>query len=208
MGDLNTDHKMIAIGKRSVLRSIVATQIYFKPGAKQAREAADYYQEVIRTFVSEHVDHLKPEHFLVVQEGQRDTALRIWSPFGTEGSSVADHTHLLQTTSTFFKKLRRGQGSITEVNDVWQDLQEDMLKDAKQVVLLERLVLRTEKVTQVAGVRGDEIVFVNGPGYVFTSLGDGLYGLALEGRGSYLIERSTNDTSSEVSFMRQGSAEA
>jgi hypothetical protein len=51
-------------------------------------------------------------------------------------------------------------------------------------------------------------MFVNGPGYVFTSLGEGLYGLALEGRGSYLIERPPNDEGSEVSFMRQGSAEA
>ncbi len=186
----------------------MAIRIYFKPGAKQARAAADYYQEVIRSFVAEHVDHLKPEHFLVVQEGQRDTALRIWSPFGTEGSAVADHTQILQSTSTCFKRLRRGHGSITEVTDVWQQLKEDLLRDGKQVVLLERLVLRSEKVTQVAGVRGDDLVFVNGPGYVFTALGDGLYGLALEGRGSYLIEKPQNDVGQEVSFMRQGNAEA
>ena len=186
----------------------MAIQIYFKAGAKQARLAADYYQEVIRGFVADHVDHLKPEHFLVVQEGQRDTALRIWSPFGTEGSTVADHTQLLQSTSTCFKRLRRGHGSITEVTDVWQQLKEEVLKDGKQVVLLERLVLRSERVTQVAGVRGGDLVFVNGPGYVFTWLGDGLYGLALEGRGSYLIERPDNDEGSEVSFVRQGGAEA
>ncbi len=186
----------------------MAIQIYFKPGAKQARVAADYYQEVIRSFVADHVDHLRPEHFLVVQEGQRDTALRIWSPFGTEGSAVADHTQLLHSTSLCFKRLRRGHGSITEVTDVWQQLKEELLKDGKQVILLERLVLRSERVTQVAGVRGDDLIFVNGPGYVFTSLGDGLYGLALEGRGSYLIERPANDEGSEVSFMRQGSAEA
>ncbi len=186
----------------------MAIQIYFKPGAKQARVAADYYQEVIRTFVADHVDHLKPEHFLVVQEGEKDTALRIWSAFGIEGSEVADHTKLLQSTSACFRRLRRGHGSITEVTEVFQMLREELLKDARQIVLLERLVLRTERVTQVAGLRGDELVFVNGPGYVFTSLGDGLYGLALEGRGSYLIERAENDQGSGVSFMRQGSAEA
>jgi hypothetical protein len=186
----------------------VAINIYFKPGAKQARLAADYYQEVIRSFVAEHVDHLRPEHFLVVQEGQKDTALRIWSPFGIEGSAVADHTQLLQSTSDCFRRLRRGHGSITEVTDVWQQLREDLLKDGRQVVLLERLVLRTERVTQVAGVRGDDLVFVNGPGYVFTQLDDGLFGLALEGRGSYLIERPDDDLGQEVSFMRQGNAEA
>ena len=186
----------------------MAIQIYFKPGAKQARVAADYYQDVIRGFVADHVDHLKPEHFLVVQEGQKDTALRIWSPFGTEGHTVADHTKLLQTTASCFKRLRRGHGSITEVTEVWQNLREEILKDGRQVVLLEKLVLRSERVTQVAGLSGDDLVFVNGPGYVFTALGEGLYGLALEGRGSYLIERPANDEGSEVSFMRQGSAEA
>lgn len=158
--------------------------------------------------MSDHVDHLRPEHFLVVQEGKRDTALRIWSPFGTEGATVADHTQLLQATSACFKRLRRGHGSITEVTEVWKQLRDELLKDGRQVLLLERLVLRSERVTQVAGIRGDDLIFVNGPGYVFTELDDGLYGLALEGRGSYLIERPPDDEGTEVSFMRQGSAEA
>ena len=160
----------------------------FKPGEEQALEAHAYFTEVAGEWVDRTLEEMVPRQLMVEESSRPTMYMRIWSRLNCQGQA--------QVLSQWLRVVQR-RAKVLARHHVDPMIHLPTLMDCPVEganCLVEVLggtpFTPAEKNLLTVGLRNGRTVLVSSPKMILVELEDGLLGLAVYKRGSWLIEGS------------------
>lgn len=176
---------------RDLPRKSMAWKLEFAPGAGQALHAGHYFNAVANDLVDEVLTGMCPHHYRFEPADAPHLALRIWAYEQPSDATVADVLHLMQAARRDMLALLRRNAPMERIADFfkrWLGAQW-----ATCTLFVEKLHAREafspgERLDLSLAVLGGQLHMLSTGTAMFIRHAPGTYGLALAGRGSYLLE--------------------
>lgn len=170
-------------------------------GDQQAKAADAYFTRVIEDLLEDEGGGLVPSHYMIAEDRRRAVPIRLWEDPVRPHVSMEDHFHLLSRVDEAVRGARGGDGRAPTMERVIAAIPHhlDSAGPAAHTFVLERLALNDaftpdEHAELSIGVVDELLVFIRSASFTLVQLGPGLYGCAVRGKGSYLIEVSEAET--------------
>ncbi len=167
----------------------MALHLTFKVGKRQSFQAVRYFSQVASDMVAEFSPGMRTQRFVI--QGEREMPLRIWSIAGLMEEHVLA---LLPWIRQVGKDIRRLENITTSMDQV-QEIVEDWAaaRQGATSLFIEQLnpahaFTSDENLDLTLGILGGETVLISAPRTMYVKQEFGLYGLAVAGQGSYLVE--------------------
>ncbi|MGV9010960.1 MAG: hypothetical protein ACOH13_00055 [Flavobacteriales bacterium] len=178
----------------------MALSSVFKPGTLQALEAHLYFRDVANARVRSELAVLTPKQYLVQQPGHEDLYLRVRSDRKIVGAEpwVKLIRHLLAAV----KEVEETSIDPYELFHVLRSFTADGPGSVE--VLGHGPFTDHEQVALTLGMENGHAVLLSSPRLMCVELHDGLYGLAVHERGSWLLEEI--NLAPRISVPRAGTA--
>lgn len=171
----------------------MSLSIDFRPGRRQSFTAASYFRSVAGTSVGALIEDLPERRYLVGVDGPDHIALRIWSRSPVMEEAPEELLERLRNLFRDLVRLSRASDDVALVQDLVKDWTgpQDGLKTYFLEHTEENEPARTEEPPDLSlGVVGGRITLLSTTNVMFVQLQPDMFGLAVAGVGSYLIERS------------------
>lgn len=170
-------------------------------GDRQAKAADAYFIHVIEDLLEGEARGLLPSHYMIAEDRDRAIPIRLWEDPVRPHVSMEDHFHLLSRVDEAVRGARGGDGTVPTMERVIAAIPHhlDSTGPAAHTFVLERLAssdaFTPEEHAELSiGVVDELLVFIRSAAFTLVQLGPGLYGCAVRGKGSYLIEVSEAET--------------
>lgn len=169
----------------------MSLRVSFKPGALQSLQAADYFTGAASTLLEGWVERLEQHVYLFDAEEGGTTSLRVWSEAEHDEAHLQHLLVWLMIVREDLQRLGEGRPQEEEVRGMlanWLALRHGGGSFLVEQALLPAGGSSGERLELSCGVLGGRTVLVSTGSLMFTRLNEGLYGLTVAGRGSYLVE--------------------
>lgn len=166
-------------------------RLSFKPGALQSLQAADYFNGAAGTLLEGWVERLEQHTYALGIEDGGTMQLRVWSEAEHDEQQLHHLIVWLMIVHEDLRKLGEGRPQEDQVRRMLANWL--ALRHGGGSFLVEQSVLPAggasgERVELSCGVLGGRTVLVSTDSLMFTRLHEGVYGLTVAGRGSYIVE--------------------
>lgn len=167
-------------------------------GDHQFKAAQAYFTTVIRDLLDE-TGPLTPTHYMITEHAGRSTPVRVWEDPTRAHVSMEDHMHLLARVEEAVQGACVSDGSLPAMARAIASIPHHLSSSALHTFVLERVepadaFTAREHADLIIGVVDELLVFIRSADLTLVQLDDGLYGCAVRGHGSYLIEVSDAET--------------
>lgn len=165
-------------------------RISYKSGAMQSLQAASYFNDAVGTMVEGWLERTEERLYAIDTEEGGEVQLRIWSSMDIG----AEDLHRLMVWLTIVQEdLERAHeigseaGRLEQLVKNWLAVRHDAAD-----LFIEQATLKPGATVALAQlsmlILGGRTVMVSSDSLMFTRLHEGVFGLTLAGRGSYLLE--------------------
>lgn len=174
----------------------MSLRLSFKPGALQSLHAADYFNGAATALLEGWVERLEQHTYLLDAEDGGTMHLRVWSEAEHDEERLHRLFVWLMIIHEDLRKLGEGRPQDEQVRRMLANWL--ALRHGGGSFLVEQSVLPAggavdERMELSCGVLGGRTVLVSTESLMFTRLHEGIYGLTVAGRGSYLVEDEGDD---------------
>lgn len=166
-------------------------------GDQQAKAADAYFTTVVEDLLAEEADGLVPSHYMITEDRYAVIPLRLWEDPVRPQVSMEDHLRLLARVDEAVRAAAAGDGRPSDMEQAIAAIPHhlDSAGPTLHTFVLERLALGDaftpdEHAELSIGVVDELLVFIRSASFTLVQLGADLYGCAVRGKGSYLIEVS------------------
>ncbi len=175
--------------------------ITFKPGAKQAEQAGNYFSQITSDVVDEVISDMKPYQYRFEPKEGPVLTLRFWCMSEPDDEQVIRMIPLIHALNA---DLRMMLGSPLPTQQIPEMVTEWLTAACEMPnFFVEQLHPRTaftpkEKVELSVAMLGGHLRMVSSRSFMLVEQSAGLYGLAVGGHGSYLFEEAEEAQHAEV----------
>lgn len=166
--------------------------IQHKEGPRQFDLAMDYFRSVISDTVAEHrPDTMECQHYNVTEEGQPVVPMHIWQPSDSPHLGAHSHVQVMYAVAngiTCIQQARAGSGLRKALAKMPLHLFTELPTTFfLEVLEPEGAFTDHERTRLLIGVVENDVAFVSTDALRMVRLEDGLYGMAVQDNGSYLV---------------------
>ncbi len=183
----------------------MAVRITFKPGMKQSQQAARYFHDTVGGLVEALLDGCQEHHFRITAEQDTALQLRIWSataPDQEELHGLMDLLLLLRADMRTLLEEQGGQAKVAQLATNWLSVHLGGA-DLYAELSIEASGTDADTRTEFAlGLVHGRCAMISTDTTLFTWLDEGIFGLTVAGRGSYLVETLSSGKDEERLWRR------
>jgi hypothetical protein len=168
----------------------MALQIDLQKGAKQSHEASRYFNRLADELVKSFIRPMTPRQYNITNGGHESVYLRIWSvdPWLDEGNKE-EALGWLGSIMTDVANIGRAPANMDQVHTMMERWLTP--RPGTENFFIEQLNedFTSDDVPQLSiGVLGGHLSVLSAPSVMYMALEPDLYGLAVAGFGSYLVQ--------------------
>lgn len=159
----------------------------FKQGKEQAQRANHYFQGIASEWIVDRSNELVPRQYILQESGWPDLHVRVWST-GHDGDS-------LRRMLPWIRRVQRKLGKLAAPGGDPRNILPGLLQSHVShawcfiEVLGRKFFTPDEEQVLTLGVENGRLVLLSSPTVMLIELQEGLLGLTVHERGSWLIEK-------------------
>jgi hypothetical protein len=189
---------------------IMGTKVTFKPGWRQAADAADYFNGLAAELVRVIVGRTIPRLYLIAESGHRQLTVLLWVQ-DHSSHNLPDLVPLLRALNTDAIRLARAQVAESLVMDFIKAVMSLRVDDGQcfaEVFSSPRAFMSGRDPLLSIAVEGGRMTLVSAAKLLFVQQTDELFGMTIADHGSYLVEQMEDGSEGDIMITQQDTGNA
>ncbi|HRH70803.1 MAG TPA: hypothetical protein PLB89_14975 [Flavobacteriales bacterium] len=169
----------------------MAVRITFKPGMKQSQQAARYFHDTVGGLVEALLEGCEEHHFRITADHGAALQIRIWSATAPDQEVLHGLMDLLLGLRADLRTLQEdpgGQDRVAKLATDWLSVHLGGADLYAELAVEHPGPVPEERPEFALGLVHGRCAMISTDTVLFTWLDDSIFGLAVAGHGSYLVE--------------------